>query len=98
MDEKGFVSKATQDKGIELLIAFLLAKGVTGIKAKLIVTGVSLLVRLGDDVFAEKVENESLKVSSRKVLEDIVVRGDVDVAELLNLAMELIDAFKKNEA
>ena len=93
--EKGFLTKLTQDTGIAKLSEFLTKKDVTGLKAKLIVTGVSLAIRLGDDVFAEKVDNDELKAKSRKVIEDIVVKGDVDITELVDLALELIDLFKK---
>ena len=95
MEEKGFVTKATQQALVDKVSELLVKNEVTGLKAKLIVTGVSLVIRLGDDVFAEKVDNEPLKLATRKVLEDIFVNGDVDVAELVELALELIDLFKK---
>ena len=93
--ERGFLTKVTQGKIIEILTDFLEKKGVKGLKAKLAVTGASLFIRIGDDVFAEKVNDQELKEKARSVLESILVDGDVDVSELIELALKLIDAFKK---
>ena len=91
--EKGFLTKATQDELIRLLSEFLQKKEVKG--AKLIAVAANVIIRLGDDTFADKVEDEELKQKSRDLIQKLVVDHDVDVALLVDFILELVDLFKK---
>ena len=91
--EKGFLTKATQDKIMDEFLAFLQAKEVK--QAKLIVIAANVVLRLGDDVFAEKVDKEELKQKSRDLTEKVFVHGEIDIALIVDFILEIIDLFKK---
>ena len=93
MNERGMLTKATQDELIKLLTEFLEAKEVKG--AKLIAVASNVILRIADDSFADKLDDEELKAKSRILLEKLIVNHDVDVALLVDFILEIVALFKK---
>ena len=91
--EKGFLTKATQDELINLLKALLEKNEVKN--AGLIAVGSNILLRLADDAFADKVQNEALKTRSQELFQKLVVDKEVDAGAIVEFILEIIDLFKK---